>query len=275
MSDNGDTIVELRSVYKRFGSLVVLRGVNLSLQRGKTTVVIGESGTGKSVLLKHILGLIRPDKGEVYFEGQRVDRLKPREWVEVRRQFGFLFQMGALFDSLTAAQNVGFPLAEHTGYSDEQIERIATEKLAMVGLANLGHRRPVELSGGQRKRVALARAIALDPKVILYDEPTTGLDPIRSDTINDLIIKLQHELNVTSVVVTHDMVSAFKVGDRVIMLHQGQFIADGTPDEIRNSTDPRVRRFVAGDADMDEDGEEPPKAEVLNDGGADPQRVEI
>ena len=260
MSDHGDTIVELRNVHKRFGSLVVLRGVNLSLQRGKTTVIIGESGTGKSVLLKNIMGLIRPDLGEVYFQGQRVDRLKPKEWVQVRKQFGFLFQMGALFDSLTAIQNVGFPLTEHTQYSDVEIERIATEKLAMVGLAGVGQKRPAELSGGQRKRVALARAIALDPKVILYDEPTTGLDPLRSDSINDLIIKLQQELNVTSVVVTHDLVSAFKVGDRVLMLHQGQFIADGTPDEFRHSSDPRVRRFVAGDADMDENGAPPEPA---------------
>jgi phospholipid/cholesterol/gamma-HCH transport system ATP-binding protein len=261
MPENGQTIVELRNVHKRFGPLVVLRGINLSLERGKTTVIIGESGTGKSVLLKNIMGLIRPDRGEVHFEGRRVDRLKPREWVGIRKQFGFLFQMGALFDSLTATQNVGFPLVEHTQYSDDKIERIAAEKLAMVGLTGVGHRRPAELSGGQRKRVALARAIALDPKVILYDEPTTGLDPLRSDTINDLIIKLQKELAVTSVVVTHDLVSAFKVGDRVLMLHQGQFIADGTPEDFRNSADPRVRRFVAGDADMDEDAEQAEKAE--------------
>lgn len=251
MSENNSTIIELRNVHKRFGPLVVLRGVDLRLERGKTTVVIGESGTGKSVLLKNIMGLIRPDAGEIYFEGRRVDTLRPREWVEVRKQFGFLFQMGALFDSFTAAQNVGFPLAEHTDYSDEEIERIANEKLAMVGLHGVGYKRPAELSGGQRKRVALARAIALNPKVILYDEPTTGLDPLRSDTINDLIIKLKDELQVTSVVVTHDMTSAFKVGDRILMLHQGQFIADGTPDDYRNSTDPRVRRFVTGDADLD------------------------
>lgn len=275
MPDNESAIVELRNVYKRFGPLVVLRGVNLALERGKTTVIIGESGTGKSVLLKHIMGLIAPDRGEVYFEGRRVDRLKPREWVEIRKQFGFLFQMGALFDSLTAVQNVGFPLVEHTHYSDEEVERIATEKLAMVGLAGLGHRRPAELSGGQRKRVALARAIALDPKVILYDEPTTGLDPIRSDTINDLIIKLQKELAVTSVVVTHDLVSAFKVGDRVLMLHQGQFIADGPPDEFRNSTDPRVRRFVAGDADMDEDEGAEAGEKTLDRGEAKTRRTEL
>lgn len=251
MTDDGQPIIELRNVHKRFGPLVVLQGINLSLERGKTTVIIGESGTGKSVLLKHMLGLIRPDAGEIYFEGRRVDTLRPKQWIEVRKQFGFLFQMGALFDSLNATQNVGFPLMEHTDLPDEEVERIANEKLAMVGLHGVGHKRPAELSGGQRKRVALARAIALNPKVILYDEPTTGLDPLRSDTINDLIIKLKDELRVTSVVVTHDMVSAFKVGDRILMLHQGQFIADGTPDDYRNSTDPRVRRFVTGDADLE------------------------
>ncbi|GMV98660.1 MAG: ABC transporter ATP-binding protein [Phycisphaerae bacterium] len=255
MDGRGEPIVELRNVHKRFGPLVVLRGVNLALERGKTTVVIGESGTGKSVLLKHMVGLIHPDAGEVYFEGRRLNDLKPAEWIEVRKQFGFLFQMGALFDSLTAGQNVGFPLREHTNESDERIARLVEEKLALVGLQGVAHKRPAELSGGQRKRVALARAIAMNPKVILYDEPTTGLDPIRSDAINDLIIKLKNELNVTSVVVTHDMTSAFKVADRILMLHQGQFIADGSPEEFRNSTDPRVRRFVTGDAEWGQDPE--------------------
>lgn len=255
MTTPGDTIVELRNVHKRFGPLVVLRGVDLALERGRTTVIIGESGTGKSVLLKHMMGLIHPDSGEVYFEGRRVDQLKAREWVGVRKQFGFLFQMGALFDSLTAGQNVAFPLREHTNATDEEIEQVVHDKLAMVGLAGVAGRHPAELSGGQRKRVALARAIAMNPKVILYDEPTTGLDPIRSDTINDLIIKLKDELNVTSVVVTHDMTSAFKVADRVLMLHQGQFIADGSAESFRYSGDPRVRRFVTGDADLDMDSE--------------------
>lgn len=262
MGDVTGPIVELRHVSKRFGQLEVLRRVNLTLDRGKTTVIIGESGTGKSVLLKHMMGLIHPDAGEVYFEGRRVDTLRPRQWVDVRKQFGFLFQMGALFDSLTAAQNVAFPLVEHTNLSNEEIRHVVAEKLALVGLQGTGAKRPAELSGGQRKRVALARAIALDPKVILYDEPTTGLDPIRSDTINDLIIKLKTELHVTSVVVTHDMTSAFKVADRILMLHQGQFIAEGTPDEFRDSSDPRVRRFVTGDADLGEDEEPAPAAQA-------------
>ncbi len=248
-----DIVVEFRDVWKRFGPLEVLRGVSFQLERGKTTVVIGESGTGKSVLLKHMIGLIKPDKGEIQFDGQRVDNLGEREWVSLRKRFGFLFQMGALFDSMTAGQNVAFPLFEHTKHSDEEVARIVKRKLTMMGLDGVQAKRPAELSGGQRKRVALARAIALDPEVILYDEPTTGLDPIRADSINDLIIKLKTELAVTSVVVTHDMTSAFKVADRILMLHQGRFIADGTADDFRNSTNPHVRRFVAGEADLEDD----------------------
>ena len=250
MSDTDTPIVELREVHKRFGPLQVLRGVDLKLPRGQTTVIIGESGTGKSVLLKHILGLIRPDRGEVYVDGQRVDLLRERQWVPIRKRFGFLFQMGALFDSLTAGQNIGFPLREHTKLSDDEIERVVGEKLALVGLDGVRSKWASELSGGQRKRVALARAIALNPDVVLYDEPTTGLDPIRADMINDLIIKLRTELGITSVVVTHDMVSAFKVADHIHMLHQGVFIASGSADDFRKSSDPRVRRFVTGDADL-------------------------
>lgn len=249
MPQDSNIIVELRGVEKRFGPLHVLRGVDLQLERGKTTVVIGESGTGKSVLLKTMLGLIRPDAGMVFVEGQRIDDMRERDLVDIRRSFGYLFQMGALFDSLTVADNIGFPLAEHTKLTSDEIKKIVSEKLVMVGLDGIQHKRPAELSGGQRKRVALARAIALNPKIVLYDEPTTGLDPIRSDSINDLIIKLKNELAITSVVVTHDMTSAFKVADRILMLHQGKFIVDGTPDEIRNSTDLHVRRFITGDAD--------------------------
>ncbi len=250
MSDPQPPIVELRGVSKSFGRLHVLHEIDLCLERGKTTVVIGESGTGKSVLLKHMLGLLHPDKGQVYVDGRRVDKLREKEWVPVRRRFGYLFQMGALFDSFTAGQNVAFPLQEHTNKTDAEIAGIVARKLALVGLDGIQSKMPAELSGGQRKRVALARAIAMDPDIIVYDEPTTGLDPIRSDTINDLIIKLKNELAVTSVVVTHDMVSAFKVADRVLMLHQGQFIADGTADDFRRSTDPRVQAFVTGDADL-------------------------
>ncbi|MFH0983577.1 MAG: ABC transporter ATP-binding protein [Planctomycetota bacterium] len=243
-----ETIIELRGVYKRFGPLEVLRGIDLELRKGRTTVIIGESGAGKSVILKHIVGLLRPDSGAVYFHGERIDRAGEHRLAELCTQFGVLFQMGALFDSLTVAQNIAFPVVEHTHASPREVEEIVARKLRMVGLDGVQHKRPAELSGGQRKRVALARAIARDPEVILYDEPTTGLDPVRADGINELIRKLQRELVVTSVVVTHDMTSAFKVADRIVMLYQGQFIFDGTVGQIKASDDPRVREFVEGRA---------------------------
>lgn len=241
-------VVTFRKVSKAFGPLKVLRGVDLSLRKGESTVIIGESGAGKSVILKHMVGLLRPDDGEVLIEGQRIDNLPDRELVTVRRKFGFLFQMGALFDSLTVAQNVGFPLREHSRLSDKEIDERVKDKLELVGLDGIQSKKPGQLSGGQKKRVALARAIALDPSVILYDEPTTGLDPIRADTINQLIRKLQRKLGVTSVVVTHDMESVRKAGDRVIMLHKGEFIYDGPPDAMESCDDERVSDFVRGHA---------------------------
>lgn len=247
-----DAIIGLRGVYKSFGRLKVLEGVSLDFERGKTTVVIGPSGTGKSVLLKHVVGLLRPDRGAVYFDGRRVDTLVERKLVDVRKRFGFLFQMGALFDSLTVGQNVTFPLVEHSTASGEEQSRRCREVLTMVGLAETEHKMPAELSGGQRKRIALARAIVLVPDVILYDEPTTGLDPIRSDVINELILKLRRHMKVTSIVVTHDMASAFKIADRIVMLYDGKVIADGTPDDFRNATHPVVRSFVLGKADAKE-----------------------
>jgi phospholipid/cholesterol/gamma-HCH transport system ATP-binding protein len=241
-------LVELKSVSKRFGNLIVLNNLNLSINAGQCLVVIGASGTGKSVMLKHIVGLLRPDGGEVWFDGKRIDSLPERQLVPIRTRFGFLFQMGALFDSLNVAENIAFPIVEHTHKPREEIDKIVKTKLRLVGLPDAGPKMPAELSGGQRKRVALARAIALDPEVILYDEPTTGLDPIRSDVINELIIKLQRELKVTSIVVTHDMNSAFKIADRIVMLHEGKIIFDGTPDEIRRSEQDAVKQFVQGEA---------------------------
>ncbi|MGH7177680.1 MAG: ABC transporter ATP-binding protein [Tepidisphaeraceae bacterium] len=246
------TLIELRNIHRRFGRQVVLAGVTLSIEPGEGLVVIGASGSGKSVLLKHIVGLLRPDRGQVLFDGQRIDDLPERRLMTVRENFGFLFQMGALFDSLSAADNVAFPLVEHTTKHAAEIAEIVQQKLKMVGLPSIGRKMPAELSGGQRKRVALARAIALNPRVILYDEPTTGLDPIRADVINELILKLQHELNVTTIVVTHDMQSAFKVGRRIVMLHEGRLTFDGTPTEIQSSQDPIVRRFVVGEASDEE-----------------------
>jgi len=245
-------LIELKHIFKRFGWLEVLNDISLEIEAGKCLVIIGASGSGKSVMLKNIVGLLKPDRGEVWFSGQRIDNLPERPLMKVRQRFGFLFQQGALFDSINVAQNVAFPLAQHTNKKPDEIADIVKQKLRMVGLPDVANKMPAELSGGQRKRVALARAIALDPEVILYDEPTTGLDPIRSDVINELILKLQHELHVTSIVVTHDMNSAFKVADRIVMLFEGKLIFDGTSEEVRNSDDDRVKRFVLGEASLQE-----------------------
>jgi phospholipid/cholesterol/gamma-HCH transport system ATP-binding protein len=241
-------LIELKHIHKRFGKLVVLNDLNLSIEAGKCIVIIGASGSGKSVLIKHIVGLLMPDQGEVWYDGKRIDEMSIRQLMETRVDFGFLFQMGALFDSLNVGQNIAFPIIEHTTDSSARISQIVDEKLSLVGLSGLEKKMPGELSGGQRKRVALARAIALNPKVILYDEPTTGLDPIRSDVINELIIKLQRELKVTSIVVTHDMNSAMKIADRIVMLYDGKIVFDGTPGQLQSSTEPKVKQFVSGEA---------------------------
>ncbi|MBK8913182.1 MAG: ABC transporter ATP-binding protein [Phycisphaerales bacterium] len=246
-------MIELRRVSKSFGPQRVLDDIDLRIERGKNTVIIGRSGVGKSVLLKHVVGLLHPDRGEVYFDGRRVDTLRERELVAVRRRISFVFQLNALFDSMSVAENVAFPLTE-TGsarLSRERIREIVTRRLQMVGLSGFEQKRPAQLSGGEKKRVALARALALEPPpaVILYDEPTAGLDPQRSDSINKLIRLLQRELGVTGVIVTHDMHSAAEVGDRILMLWEGRFIADGEPAALRSSADERVRRFVEGRAE--------------------------
>jgi len=246
------SLIEFRSISKRFGRQVVLDRVSLNIEKGQSLIILGASGSGKSVMLKHMVGLLRPDSGEVWFGGQRIDELPEIKLAKIREEFGLLFQMGALFDSMTVEENVAFPVMEHTDKPPEEASRIVDEKLRMVGLPEVRKKMPAELSGGQRKRVALARAIALNPHVILYDEPTTGLDPVRADVINELIIKLQRELKVTSVVVTHDMHSAFKVGDRMVMLHEGHLIFDGTPEQIKESDNPLIRHFVRGEADESE-----------------------
>lgn len=245
-------LIEFRNIHKRFGPLVVLDGVDLTINRGESIVIIGASGSGKSVMLKHIVGLLRPDKGEVWFDGQRIDTLPERELMPIRQRVGFLFQMGALFDSLTVKENVGFPLVEHSHKTPEEIDQIVATCLRMVGLPGIDRKMPAELSGGQKKRVALARAIALQPEVVLYDEPTTGLDPIRADVINELIIKLHREMKIASVAVTHDMASAYKIAERIVMLHEGKLIFNGTPEQMRNSDQSIVRRFVLGEADESE-----------------------
>ena len=241
--------VQCRDVWKAFYGKSVLRGVNLTVNPGETLVIIGQSGTGKSVLLKHIVGLLAPDRGSVLVDGVDVGRLSHKKLFELRMRFGMVFQSAALFDSFTVDGNVGFGFREHTDMSDEEIARVCAEKLHMVGLDGVGDKFPAELSGGMKKRVGFARAIAMNPECVLYDEPTTGLDPIMSDVINNLIIKLSTELKITSVVVTHDLASAYKVGDRIAMLHDGAVIFEGTPDEVRNTKHPIVRQFIEGRAE--------------------------
>jgi len=250
-SSNG--VLAIKNLTKRFGSNVVLDNISLTIEKGKTTVVIGPSGCGKTVLIKHLIVLLRPNSGEVYFKDQQIDNLSENELNKIRTHFGFLFQGGALFDSLNVTENIIFPIRQHCKITNwREVEELVKAKLAMVGLDGFQQFYPANLSGGQRKRVALARAIALNPEIILYDEPTTGLDPIRSDVINELVRKLQKELGITSVVVTHDMRSAYKIADRIIMLHNGKIIADGDADHIRNHPHPIVQQFINGQVSEDD-----------------------
>ncbi|MEO8380842.1 MAG: ABC transporter ATP-binding protein [Acidobacteriota bacterium] len=243
-----EPFVEFQDVTKAYGSKQVLRGASVTVYRGEVLVVLGGSGSGKSVTLRHMLGLEAPDSGRVIVEEEDITELPEEELYRVRKKFGMLFQSGALFDSMTVFENIAFPLREHTEMSEEEIGRAVREKLELVNLPNTEHLMPVDLSGGMRKRVGLARSIVLDPKVILYDEPTTGLDPLTSQTINELIVDLQAKLSVTSVVVTHDIHSAFSVGDRIAFLHQGVFEWVGSMDEARDSDNPRLRDFLKASA---------------------------
>ena len=246
-------IIVCKNLTKKFGNLLVLDNISLAIEPHKTTVVIGPSGCGKTVLIKHLIALLRPSSGEVYFKGKRIDDASDRELNRIRASYGFLFQGGALFDSLSVAENILFPVRQHYKVNDNSgLNELVKMKLAMVGLDGFQKYYPAKLSGGQKKRVALARAIALNPEVILYDEPTTGLDPIRADVINELILKLQSGLGHTTVVVTHDMNSAYKIADRIIMLHQGKIIADGDADYIRDHPHPIVQQFINGQV-SDED----------------------
>jgi phospholipid/cholesterol/gamma-HCH transport system ATP-binding protein len=240
--------ISCRNVWKSFYRKAVLRGVDLEIQPGETLVIMGQSGSGKSVLLKHFVGLMVADRGEVRVDGADVAKLNRRKLFELRMRFGMVFQGAALFDSLSVDDNVGLAMREHTELSDEEIGRTCHDKLRMVGLDGVGDKFPDELSGGMKKRVGFARAIAMDPNCVLYDEPTTGLDPIMADVINNLIIKLAHELSITSVVVTHDLASAYKVADRIAMLHDGRIIFTGTPGEVKATDNAVVRQFVEGRA---------------------------
>ena len=243
-----DSKIKLRVVnlYKFFGEKQVLKGCDLEVREGESMVVIGGSGSGKTVLIKCIIGLIQPDEGKIYVDELEITSLNERELSEVRKKFGMLFQGGALFDSMRIWENVGFALRQHTRRSDEEIRRISSEKLRLVGLRDIEELMPSELSGGMKKRASLARAIAMEPEILLYDEPTTGLDPILADAINDLIIQMREKLNVTSIAITHDMKSAYKIADRIAMLFQGKIIEVGTPEEIKNSSHPIVQQFIQG-----------------------------
>lgn len=242
-------MIEVSQLRKSFGTQEVLRGVNLSISRGESAVIIGGSGCGKSVLLRHIIGLIQPDSGDVRIEGESIVNLSERELIKVRRKFGMLFQSAALFDSLTVAENVGFLLDREEIMSREAIRKTVAEALELVDLGGTENKKPAELSGGMRKRVGLARAIIYKPEIIVYDEPTTGLDPVVSDSIDQLVIKMRDQLNCTTIVVTHDTRSMRRVGNHVMMLHHGLIHANGKPDEIFKSTDPIVHKFVNGIAD--------------------------
>ncbi len=237
-------MILVKDLYKQFDDHQVLNGVNLTVEKGQTMVIMGGSGCGKSVLLKLIIGLLKPDKGVIWVDGTEATSLTEKQMDEVRKRFGMVFQSSALFDSLTVAENVGFSVSRHTDMTREQIADLVAEKLELVGLSGTEDVMPVDLSGGMKKRVSLARAISMNPEIILYDEPTTGLDPVAAAGIDSLIAELHDRLEVTSLVVTHDMQSAFSIGTRMAMMYDGVIVEEGTPDAFRRSTEPVVKRFL-------------------------------
>jgi phospholipid/cholesterol/gamma-HCH transport system ATP-binding protein len=241
-------MIKIEGLWKSFGGTDVLRGVDLEIRDGETLVIIGRSGGGKSVLLKHLCGLLKPDKGKVLMDGVDTVPLDEQEMTPIRKQFGVLFQSAALFDSMTLYDNVAFPLREERR-PEAEIHKRVEESLTIVDLLQAQDKKPAELSGGMRKRAGLARAVVANPKYVLYDEPTTGLDPIRADNINQLILRLHDQLHVTGVAVTHDMVSAYKIADRIAMLHEGVIHVVGTPEEILTTQDPIVHQFITGVGD--------------------------
>ncbi len=242
--------IEMVDVHKAFGEKEVLKGFTLTIPEGRTTAIIGASGSGKSVALKHIVGLLRPDRGEVWVDGENVSRLDQESLYRLRRKVGYVFQFSALFDSMTVADNVAMGLRRMRTMKESEIADRVRECLRLVDLEGYEERFPSELSGGQKKRAGLARAIATEPKYLLYDEPTTGLDPVTTAVIDQLIIRMAEELRVTGVVITHDMTSAFRISDRIAMLHDGRIRAEGDPEEMRDSSDPVVRGFIEGRPDL-------------------------
>lgn len=239
-------MIKITDLRKSFESKVVLDGVDLSIEKGKITVIIGRSGEGKSVLIKHIIGLLRPDSGKILLDDVEITALKEREFNELRKRFGMLFQGAALFDSMTVAENVGFPLVEHTDLNEADVLKIVKEKLRRVGLEGVEDLMPAELSGGMKKRVGLARAIVMDPEIVLFDEPTAGLDPIMSDSIGDLVLETQRALHTTYIVITHDITLTYKIADKIAMLHEGRIIEQGSVEEMKANQNPIVRQFLEG-----------------------------
>ena len=241
-------IIELRNIDKSFGGRQVLRDMSIHVKHGESLVIVGGSGTGKSVTLKHIIGLLQPDSGHVFVEGQDMCCMDPVDLNRFRRRFGMSFQEGALFDSMSVFENIAFPLRRHTDMSEEQIERRVKACLDQVHLSGVDDKRPSELSGGMRRRVGFARAISLQPQILLFDEPTTGLDPVISDVVADMILEMDTKLNVTTVTITHDMKVAFKIADRIAMLYRGQIVEDATPEAFKESKNPMVQQFIEGRA---------------------------
>jgi phospholipid/cholesterol/gamma-HCH transport system ATP-binding protein len=249
MNSNGEPIIEVVDLVRKFGDRTVLRDISFNVHRGETLVIMGGSGCGKSTLLRHMIGSMKPTSGSVKIFGEDVTTMNEREIERVRRRFGMLFQSGALLASLTVGENVALPLLQHTDKSADEIEQIVKQKLKMVGLTGFEDLKPAEISGGMKKRVGLARALALDPELLFSDEPTSGLDPIMTAVVDQLTLKLTHGNHMTAVVVSHDMTSAFRIGTRMIMLGHGSIVGQGTPDEIRSSPNPEVQQFIHGEAD--------------------------
>jgi phospholipid/cholesterol/gamma-HCH transport system ATP-binding protein len=249
MNANGEQIIEVADLVRKFGDRAVLDDISFNVQRGETVVIMGGSGCGKSTLLRHMIGSMKPTSGSVKLFGEEITSMMERDLERVRLRFGMLFQSGALLASLTVGENVALPLLQHTNKSPDEIEEIVKQKLQMVGLTGFEDLRPDEISGGMKKRVGLARALALDPELLFSDEPTSGLDPIMTAVVDELTLKLTHGSHMTAVVVSHDMTSAFRIATRMIMLGHGGIVAQGTPDEIRNSPNPEVQQFIHGKPD--------------------------
>lgn len=242
-------MIEIRNLQKSFADKKVLQGVDLDIETGQTTTIIGGSGSGKSVLFKHIIGLMKPDAGSILVEGEDTTQMRESDLYRMVDKFGLVFQSGALFDSMTVGKNVAFGIDKRKGMTPADIDAVIEHSLSQVGLSEIAHLMPAELSGGMKKRVAIARVIAKKPQIIMFDEPTTGLDPIMADIINDLIIKVTDNKEITSIVITHDMVSAYKISDKIAVLFEGRIIETGSPDEIRNTKNAIVRQFIEGRAE--------------------------